>query len=250
MSEKINYGYLIGMAFVGAVGFLQIGYWFVYFSVFMLITHKQYVHAGKYVIASEDLFNSINGGIIPFGAIFGSLIVSPFLKYGRRNALIVLAIIMISATSLTLVFNFFALIIGRFWIGLWIGAYATLSPLFVAEISPPEISSTIGVMNQLMAVTGVFVSNTIAFVLPYSVQEGALTSTMWRLVFIGPAVIALVQLLLILFVFKYDTPKFYQLQGRTAEYNAVMKCIYAQHSLGKAASLTFRLLRREPGQSR
>ena len=67
MSEKINYGYLIGMAFVGAVGFLQLGYWFVYFNVFMLVTHKQYVHAGKYVIASEGMFNSINGGIIPFG---------------------------------------------------------------------------------------------------------------------------------------------------------------------------------------
>ena len=101
-----------------------------------------------------------------------------------------------------------------------------------------------------MNAVGVTLGYLIAFVLPYSVEEIALTSTMWRLPFIGPAVIAFVQLLLILFVFKYDTPKFYQLQGRTAEYNAVMKCIYSQQSLGKAASLTFRILRRKFGQSR
>ena len=139
MSEKINYGYLVGMALTGAVGFLQIGYWFVYFSVFMLITHKQYVHAGKYIVASEDMFNTIANGIVPFGAIFGSIFVGPFMKYGRRNVMIALAVIMICFTLLTMVFNFFLLIIGRFGIGAWVGAYATLSPLFVSEISPPQL---------------------------------------------------------------------------------------------------------------
>ena len=156
MSETINYGYLIGMALTGSLGFMILAYWFVYFNVFMLITHKQYVYYNQYVIQSEDLFNSIINGLIPFGATFGSLIVGPFLKYGRRNVLIAVASITIVFTLVTLVFDFFALLIGRFVVGLCVGAYATLSPLLVAEVSPPQISSTLGILNQLCAVIGVF----------------------------------------------------------------------------------------------
>ena len=156
MSETINYSYLVGMALTGAIGFLQLGYWFVYFNVFMLITHRQYIYYNKYVIQSEDLFNSIVNGLIPFGATLGALLVGPFLKYGRRNVLIWLSVIMIWFTLITLIFNFFALIIGRFVMGLWVGAWATLCPLIVAEISPPQISSTLGTFNQLMCVIGIF----------------------------------------------------------------------------------------------
>ena len=56
---------------------------------------------------------------------------------------------------------------------------------------------------------------------------------MWRVVFAGPAVLALIQLLLALFVFKYDTPKFYLMNRQMNEYNAVMKWIYSKSNLGK-----------------
>lgn len=101
-----------------------------------------------------------------------------------------------------------------------------------------------------MNAIGVTLGYALAFVLPYTVEDGAMTSTMWRVVFAGPAVIAAVQLLLVLFVFRFDTPKFYQQQGRTAEYNAVMKLIYEQPGLGKSASLTFRLVQGQLRRSR
>ena len=157
MTERLNYAYLIGMALTGAIGFLLIGYWCVYFNVFMLITHRQYIYYNKYVIQSEDLFNSIVNGTILFGATFGALLVGPFLKYGRRNVMIWLSVIMIWFTLITLIFNFFALVIGRFGMGLWAGAYGTLCPIILAEISPPQISSTIGTFNQFLSVIGILI---------------------------------------------------------------------------------------------
>jgi len=49
---------------------------------------------------------------------------------------------------------------------------------------------------------------TIAFVVPLPDEPEALTTGIWRLVFVLPALFAFIQLMLFLFVFKHETPLF------------------------------------------
>jgi MFS family permease len=118
VDNKPRLCYIIPLAASAAMGFVVLGYCFAYYNSMTSILHKQYVHKDEFVIPSEDLFNSLVSGLIPLGASPGTLLVAPLAKKGRRLALIVVAIIMIFATSITMIFNMFALIIGRFIMGM------------------------------------------------------------------------------------------------------------------------------------
>lgn len=96
----------------------MISYSFGYYNPMTGILHKQYVDKDEFVISSENLFNSLVSGLVPLGAIPGTLIISPLAARGRRLSMIVISIVLIFATSLTMIFNMFALIIGRLLIGM------------------------------------------------------------------------------------------------------------------------------------
>jgi hypothetical protein len=83
-----------------------------------------------------------------------------------------------------------------------------------------------------MAVTGVFIAYSISFIAPYSVDEDALTSGIWRVVFIVPAFFASAQFLLFAIVFKYETPKYYQVIHDMESYSAIMNRIFINPSIG------------------
>ena len=117
MNQKLNYAYLIGMAITGSLGFWILGYCFGYFNVFTSITHKQHMYYDKFVIEDEDLFNSVVSGLIPIGAIFGSLMINPIVEMGRRTALILIAAVFTIASLSTMIFNFYFLVFGRLVMG-------------------------------------------------------------------------------------------------------------------------------------
>jgi MFS family permease len=218
--EKLNYGYLIFQSMNAAIGFLVLGYSFSYFNVFTKITHQQYLHYDKHVIKNEDLFNSLVSGLIPFGAIFGSIMINPLASKGRRLAMMVTNLVLVLGVCITLIFDMYALIIGRLIIGLWVGAYVTVCPLYISEIAPPSISGSLGSFNQMGAVTGVLFGFTIAFAVPLPDDKDAKTTKIWRLVFAIPAIFGIVQFLLLLLVFRKDTPLF--LMKKEAKNNKVI----------------------------
>jgi len=67
---------------------MNLGYCFGYFNSLTGIVHQQYVHEDKPRIKDEDLFNSLVSGLIPLGAIPGSLLINPLAVKGRRLSLI------------------------------------------------------------------------------------------------------------------------------------------------------------------
>ena len=50
--------------------------------------------------------------------------------------------------------------------------------------------------------------------------------TVWRIVFGFPAIISFIQLASLLFIFRYDSPKYYQMKGDYEKYNEIMNKIY------------------------
>ena len=224
---------LFGVAITASFGFFYLGYWFAYFNAFTSLYHFQLAKEGNTVINDEDLFNSIISGLIPFGAIFGALAIEPVTKFGRRVALIIVAVWFTIGTGITMLFSFYSLAIGRFIMGLSAGAFTTVSPLMVNEISPVSISGTLGTLNPFMWVAGILIAYSLAFLAPYKENLNDNNFEVWRIVFGFPALVSFLQLILLLFVFNYDSPKYYQMIGDQELYNKVMSKIYKNKNKSK-----------------
>jgi MFS family permease len=122
-------------------------------------------------------------------------------------------------TSIILFPTFFTLIIGRSIQGICVGLYSAIVPLFINEYAPLEIAGRLGAI----IVSGIVLTNVIAlFVTNRVVPENPIISdfpiwSSWRIIFGLPLVIAVVQILLLLLVFKNETPRYLYTVGRDAD---------------------------------
>jgi MFS family permease len=93
---------------------------------------------------------------------------------------------MFGSTVVGLANHLSLMIIGRILIGLGCGLATVTVPLFLAEIAPPSIKKSLGIMNQLFIVFGMLAGQSLSF--PYSHEAR------WRYVFAVAVTIGVVQL--------------------------------------------------------
>ena len=65
--------------------------------------------------------------------------------------------------------------------------------------------------------------------MPYSKDPKAQTTSLWRWLFLLPTLSSGLQLFLLLFVFRFDTPAFYQTQDDSRNFQESMKKIYKHY---------------------
>jgi MFS family permease len=94
---------------------------------------------------------------------------------------------MLGSTVVGLANHLSLMIIGRILIGLGCGLATVTVPLFLAEIAPPSIKKSLGIMNQLFIVFGMLAGQSLSF--PFSHENK------WRYVFAVAVAIGVVQLL-------------------------------------------------------
>ena len=67
---------------------------------------------------------------------------------------------------------------------------------------------------------------------PLKINEGEFfTGDYWRVIFAIPIAISIIQVLLLLTVFNWETPKYYKERGQTEKLNQVMAKIYNPHAI-------------------
>ena len=98
-----------------------------------------------------------------------------------------------------------------------------MNPMIVKELSPDEMFGRLGSMLRLMNMTGFLISVALGFLVPYSTDPEAKTTQIWKLIFIVPGLASILQLTLLVFVFKYDTPKYYLISSNTEDYQKAME---------------------------
>lgn len=89
------------------------------------------------------------------------------------------------------------------------------------EISPVKLSGITGAFSQIMLTVGMSTAFAVGFAVPYSKLKDAKTDNpeiikdtiIWRMVFLIPGFVAFVQFLLMIFVFRLDSPKYYEIEG-------------------------------------
>jgi sugar porter (SP) family MFS transporter len=179
---------LLFPTFVAALGGLLFGYDFMVMKSamqFLIIEFRMTPAMQEWTVRFELI-----------GCIFGALIIGrqgDF--YGRRTMLMLLAFLfLISAIGSGVINNFMSFLVLRFIAGVTVGGLSVLSPVYIAEISPPNLRGRLVAAFPLAIVIGI-----IAALLSeiYFMDTGA---NNWRFMLIAGAVPALLFFLLLFFI--------------------------------------------------
>jgi MFS family permease len=154
------------------------------------------------------------------GAVTGGKV----MNIGRRNAMFVSIIIGMSGVSITMIFNFYAILIGRFLYGFSAGMFTAISSRFVEETVPIHLYETLSPCLNIAHSFGGISASLIGLILPADKDHKDLLETeKWRIIyFFFPFVMYTVLFLGLLFTIKHDSVK-----------NMVNKGIDAQVALCK-----------------
>ena len=107
----------------------------------------------------------------------------------------------------------------------------------ITEIAPITISGSLGATVQNMVTFGFVIAYSLGFLVPYEyMEDGQLndeiyTSEIWRYIFSIPGVIALIQFLFLMTIFRDETPKFYEKNGQQEEARQVYLRIHSEDAL-------------------
>ena len=151
--------------------------------------------------------------IAPLGTIIGSIMIGkPSDVFGRKNALFALAICyFLSALGCGLARDWWELLFARFLGGLAIGGASVVTPMYIAEISPPRLRGRLVMINQLNIVIGVLLS----FVSNYVIAQHFPFDVAWRWML---GLLAVPSAIFFLSIFRIpESPRSLVRRGRSAE---------------------------------
>ncbi|KAF9194686.1 hypothetical protein BGZ51_008617, partial [Haplosporangium sp. Z 767] len=170
---------------------------------------------------------SILVATLSIGGLIGSLFIGSRLadRLGRRSALMVNnASLSIGSVIMGCASTYGAMLFGRFLIGIGCGAVTVIVPMYLAEVSPPELRGTLGVMNQLGIVVGILFSQVLG--LYFSTPTG------WRTILLTGAGLSAVQVLLLLFC--VESPRYLALQpGGIARAKQALQVLRGRQDVAK-----------------
>ena len=149
---RIRTGYLYLITLVAAVGGFLFGYDLSLISGAMLFLGPEWA-------LSPAWYGAVTGSAIlgcPFGPLAGVWLAD---RLGRNKTLILSAILFIaSAIGSALAYGQFDFIVWRFVGGVGVGLASTVSPMYIAEVSPARLRGRMVVVNQLAIVIGLSLS--------------------------------------------------------------------------------------------
>lgn len=154
-----------------------------------------------------------------FGCVLGTAAAGRLTdRYGRRSILLwVAGLFAATAAATGLAPDFTVFILARFTGGLAVGAASILSPMYVAEVSPPAVRGRLCTLYQLSIVTGILVSYCINYLLRGAGPDN------WRWMFLTGVIPSLVFFLLL--VRAPETPRYLCMSGKHAQARSILERI-------------------------
>ncbi|KAE8150393.1 general substrate transporter [Aspergillus avenaceus] len=154
-------GYVLGAAFLASLGGFSFGY---DQGVISIINVMDQFHA-VFPQAETAFGKGLMTGMLLLGAFVGCLFM-PYLadRISRKWALTVVVVLFdIGAIIQTCAPNYATLVAGRAIGGVGVGTLAMGAPLYISEISPPNLRGTLLVLESVSIVSGVVIAYWITF---------------------------------------------------------------------------------------
>jgi sugar porter (SP) family MFS transporter len=148
MQTKFNWGFLLRISLVSAMGGYLFGFDFAVITGGLPFLREQFgLDAG---------WEGFTTGSLALGCIVGCFIAGGISdKFGRKPGLMAAAaIFFLSSLSMGLAPNLGYFIGSRFFAGIGVGMASMLSPMYIAEIAPPKARGMLVAINQLTIVLG------------------------------------------------------------------------------------------------
>jgi MFS transporter, SP family, arabinose:H+ symporter len=211
VSESAKLGYVIFLGCTAALGGLLFG-----FDIAII------TGAGPY-LAKEFALSDLGLGwafsSLLFGCALGCIVAGKLTNRLGRKKLLVLIALLFAGTSIAtaLAPSFTAFVTARFMAGLAVGGVSLLSPMYVAEVSPPAIRGRLGTMYQASIIVGILIS----FGLNYLLRN--MGANNWRWMFLTGVVPSAVFLLFV--AMAPETPRFLAMKGKEREAFVVLERI-------------------------
>jgi len=222
MKTNINLPYVIFLAATAALGGLLFG-----FDIAII------TGAGPFLTEHFNL-NDLSLGwafsSLLFGCALGSTVAGRLTDfYGRKKILLVVAALFAITSVGTGVAPTFALfIVARFIGGLAVGGASILSPLYVAEVSPPSLRGRMGTLYQMSIVIGILISYAINYLLRDVGPDN------WRWMFLTGVIPSVLFFAMLLSV--PETPRYLFMAGRERQAFTILERIAGQESAEFEAS--------------
>ncbi|EPS35995.1 hypothetical protein H072_10432 [Dactylellina haptotyla CBS 200.50] len=165
-------------------------------------------------VAEQSLVTSITS----ISALISSLCSGPISEYGRKKAILAAAIVFIlGAVSQSVAGSVQGLIVGRFIVGLGVGAGSAVVPMYITELSPAHLRSRLNTLNTVFITLGQIV----AYLIGYWYSH---TPFGWRPMFLLGGVPAAIQIGLLFFL--PESPRWLIQHGYVEQATSVLARIY------------------------
>ncbi len=216
MTHKINLPYVLFLASTAALGGLLFG-----FDIAII------TGAGPFLTQHFQLGDLSLGwafSSLLFGCVIGSTVTGRITDfYGRKKILLWVALLFaVTSVATGLAPSFAMFILARFIGGLAVGGASILSPMYVAEVSPPTLRGRLCTLYQMSIVTGILVSYCINYLLRDAGPDN------WRWMFMTGVIPSVLFFLLLLAA--PETPRYLFMAGKRAAAFAILERIAGRES--------------------
>jgi sugar porter (SP) family MFS transporter len=215
--------FLVGLTTIAAIGGFLFGFDTGVVSGALLFIRSQF--GGLSAVEQGAVVSGLLLGAM-VGALGGGWTAD---RLGRRPTLLLVSATFITGIVIIVVSqNVGTLILGRFVVGLGVGAASNTVPLYISEVAPAAHRGLLVSVNQLMITVGIVV----AYAVDYLFAAGGAWRWMFGVGILPAAALGLGMLLL------PDTPRFLVRAGRPAEARAVLLRTRQQDDLTGTLSAT------------
>ncbi|MGL5385959.1 MAG: sugar porter family MFS transporter [Serratia sp. (in: enterobacteria)] len=233
--KSTNMIYLIGYVITLLFGSLHFGFNINVFSVF----HDMFMQFYNWENDqnNDDLWSAVQTTLLPVGAMITALTSGPIIKKSKRLVLFIGAFLcLIGALFMSIIHNpdgnnkssslaIFG--IGRLFMGFAVGLYSSVVPPYINEISPKHLTGTFGSCHQLCVTIASLVAAIIGLTLPTLTNDEARDHLSWRFAYSGPFFLSVIQVILILTVYRYESAVHYLSKGDEETAKLTLKHIYS-----------------------